>query len=90
VLQQAADAAGPAGTVETNGSVQSQPRTRMPMGDRVYRVEYTAACGDGHIVIGADEAAVTPGLVGYARDLLAEQGIEARIRRIVPGRRAAG
>ena len=88
VVLQADAAVGTAGTLVPSDAAQPQPRG--PIEDRVYRIEYTAPSGDGHIVIGADEAAVTPGLVGYARDLLAQQGIEARIRRIVPGRRAAG
>lgn len=80
----------PAGMVVTSDSAQPQPRRPRPPEDRVYRIEYTAPSGDGHIVIGAGEAALTPGLVGYARDLLAQRGIEARIRRVVPGRRGAG
>ncbi len=82
----------PAGMVVTSDSAQPQPQPRRPRPpeDRVYRIEYTAPSGDGHIVIGAGEAALTPGLVGYARDLLAQRGIEARIRRVVPGRRGAG
>jgi hypothetical protein len=90
VVLQADAAVGPEGTVATSDAAQPQPRRPGPLEDRVYRIEYAAPSGDGHIVVGADEAAITAGLVGYARDLLAQQGIEARIRRIVPGRRAAG
>lgn len=90
VVLQADATVGPADTVVTSDAAQPQPRRPGAVEDRVYRIEYTAASGDGHIVVGADEAAITAGLVGYARDLLAQQGIEARIRRIVPGRRPAG
>jgi hypothetical protein len=48
-----------------------------------YRVEYQAVTGDGHIVVRADDS-VTTSMVGRAHDLLEQQGIDARIRRIVP------
>jgi hypothetical protein len=57
--------------------------TRRGFGGGLYRVEYLASSGDGHIVVRADDSTTTS-LVGHALDLLEEKGIEARIRRIVP------
>ena len=50
---------------------------------RAYRVEYQAAAGDGHVIVRSD-GSTTPSLVVRAHDLLQTQGIDARIRRIVP------
>ena len=50
-----------------------------------YRVEYLTADGGGHIVVGPVDRSV--GIVEHAVTLLREQGIDARIRRIVPLRR---
>jgi len=50
---------------------------------RAYRVEYQAASGDGHVIVRSD-GSTTPSLVVRAHDLLQTQGIDARIRRIVP------
>jgi hypothetical protein len=55
---------------------------------RVYRVEYQAAAGDGHVLVSTAERG-TPSLVTYAHDLLLKRGIDARIRRIVPVAREA-
>jgi hypothetical protein len=50
---------------------------------RAYRVEYQAAVGDGHVIVRSD-GGTTPSLVVHAHDMLQTQGIDARIRRIVP------
>jgi len=50
---------------------------------RAYRVEYQAAAGDGHVIVRSDGGG-TPSLVVRAHDILQTQGIDARIRRIVP------
>jgi hypothetical protein len=50
---------------------------------RSYRVEYQAPAGDGYLIVRAD-ASTTPSLVVRAYELLQTQGIDARIRRIVP------
>jgi hypothetical protein len=50
---------------------------------RAYRVEYQAASGDGHVIV-RSEGSTTPSLVVRAHDMLQVQGIDARIRRIVP------
>jgi len=50
---------------------------------RAYRVEYQAAAGDGHVIVRSD-GGTTPSLVVRAHDMLQTQGIDARIRRIVP------
>lgn len=50
-----------------------------------YRVEYLTADGGGHIVLPAGER--TEGIVEHAVALLREQGVDARVRRIVPLRR---
>lgn len=57
--------------------------TRSGAGGGLYRVEYLAATGDGHIVVRAD-ATTTTSLVGQALDQLKAEGVDARIRRIVP------
>jgi len=50
---------------------------------RAYRVEYQAPAGDGYLIV-RDDTSTTPSLVVRAHDLLQMQGIDARIRRIVP------
>ena len=50
---------------------------------RAYRVEYQAASGDGDVIVRSDGSS-TPSLVVRAHDMLQTQGIDARIRRIVP------
>ena len=51
--------------------------------ERAYRVEYQAPAGDGYLIV-HDDSSATPSLVVRAHDLLQMQGIDARIRRIVP------
>ena len=68
--------------------VPTKPWTRRrSRGDdspvRAYRVEYQAAAGDGHVIVSSD-GSTTPSLVVRAHDMLQTQGIDARIRRIVP------
>jgi hypothetical protein len=50
---------------------------------RAYRVEYQAPAGDGYLIV-LDDSSTTPSLVVRAHELLRTQGIDARIRRIVP------
>ncbi len=65
-----------------------RPSTRSGVGGGFYRVEYVSPDGDGHIVVRTDDSATTS-LVGHAHMLLRDQGIDARIRRIIPlGREA--
>jgi hypothetical protein len=68
----------------TSAKQRAGRRTR-PDGSpvRAYRVEYQAAAGDGYLIVRSDGSS-TPSLVVRAHDLLQTQGIDARIRRIVP------
>ncbi len=50
---------------------------------RAYRVEYQAAAADGYVVV-QTRAGATADVVTHAHELLQRQGIEVRIRRIVP------
>lgn len=65
---------------EEDDGAQGRRSTRHEV---AYRVEYQAVTGDGHIVVRTDDS-VTTSMVGRAHDLLEQQGIDARIRRIVP------
>jgi hypothetical protein len=67
-------------------ALKARSRSRSGRGDaptRTYRVEYQAPAGDGHLIV-RDDTSATPSLVVRAHDLLQMQGIDARIRRIVP------
>jgi hypothetical protein len=65
---------------EARGSTRDQ---RDDPTERAYRVEYQAPAGDGYLIV-HDDSSATPSLVVRAHDLLQMQGIDARIRRIVP------
>lgn len=67
-------------------ALPAKPSSRSRRDDapvRAYRVEYQAAAGDGHVIVRSDGGS-TPSLVVRAHDMLQTQGIDARIRRIVP------
>jgi hypothetical protein len=54
---------------------------------RAYRVEYQAAAADGYVIVRTG-AGATADVVTQAHEQLQRQGIDARIRRIVPIRPA--
>ena len=75
----------------SNGDDVTDARARDRRDDaaeRAYRVEYQAPAGDGYLIV-HDDSSATPSLVVRAHDLLQMQGIDARIRRIVPVDRSA-
>lgn len=67
--------------------VRGRSRRSDSAAPRAYRVEYQAPAGDGYLIV-RDDSSATPSLVVRAHDLLQRQGIDARIRRIVPVERA--